>query len=83
MWVTGKVSIPVQENKFNLGVGILAATMLGESQTEMGITYGVATLSSKDTNFSFGLGYGFSVDGWAKSPIITFSGMIRTGRTIL
>ena len=77
-WIAPKVSIPVKKNRFHLGAGALLATVLGESGTSFGILYGVATAGSRDRNVSFGMGYGFSGEGWAKSPTFSLSGMIRT-----
>jgi hypothetical protein len=78
LWITPKVSIPVMKNRFNLGAGALLATVLGESDTGFGILYGIATVGSRDRNLSFGLGYGFSGEGWAEAPTFSLSGMIRT-----
>lgn len=84
IWITSKFSIPVVENKFNVGIGAIAGRIV-EISNEMegrglGICYGVATFGSKDKNASFGLGYGY-VDGeLAESPTINFSALIRGGR---
>jgi hypothetical protein len=78
-WITPKFSIPVKKDKFNLGAGALVATVLGESGTAFGLLYGIATMGSRDKNISFGLGYGYAGDNWAKSPTVSLSSMIRTG----
>lgn len=80
IWITPKVSIPIVPEQFNLGVGALVGTVLGESGSSFGIAYGVTTFGSQDKNFSLGLGYGFSGGGWANAPTISLSGMIRTGK---
>ena len=78
-WITPKFSIPVKKDKFNIGAGALLATVLGESETGFGLLYGIATFGSRDRNLSVGLGYGFAGGGWADSPTVSISGLIRTG----
>ena len=75
--ITPKVSIPVQENKLNIGGGLLFMGVAGE---HFGIAYGVTTIGSRDKNFSFGLGYGFADGELADRPTITLSGMIRISK---
>ena len=77
VWITPRVSIPIVENKFNLGGGALIGTVLGAEQAGFGITYGVATIGSKDYNASLGLGYGYAGGDWSSRPIITGSAMLR------
>lgn len=79
VWLVPKFSIPLAENKFNLGAGALVATILGEDEGTFGLLYGTATLGSRDKNFSFGMAYGFIDDKWADVPVINLSGMVRTG----
>lgn len=84
VWITPKFSIPVVENKFNLGVGALAGTVLDLSAEggggNFGIVYGVATVGSKDQNASLGIGYGYIDGEVSESPAINFSAMLRGGR---
>ncbi len=81
VWITPKVSIPVVEDKFNIGGGALIGTILGESGSGFfGIAYGVSTFGSRDKNFNIGLGYGFADGEWARTPTVTISGMLRTGK---
>ena len=82
VWITAKYSLPVVENKFNLGAGALAGTVIGvedEDNTSFGILYGIATIGSKDKNLNIGLGWGFAEGEIAKNPTLNISGMIRTG----
>ncbi len=79
VWITPKFSIPVVKDKFNLGLGALAGTVIGESETSFGIFYGSTTFGSKDKNISIGLGYGFAGGEWSPGPAINISGMLRTG----
>ena len=77
--ITPKVSFPIVEDQINVGAGVLYANLFGESAA---IAYGVGTFGSKDNNFTFGLGYGNIDSEWADRPIVTLSGMLRTGRRI-
>ncbi len=75
--INPKLSFPLEKNKFNLGAGALAGTILGESDATFGILYGVSTFGTPDNNISIGLGYGFAGGEWASSPLINFCGMFR------
>jgi len=77
VWITPKIGIPLIENKLNLGVGVLAATILGESDTGFGIAYTTLTHGDRDKNSTIGGGWAFSSDGWGKYPTITFAAMAR------
>jgi hypothetical protein len=79
-WITPKFSMPVVEDKFNLGGGALIGTILGEESTGFGLLYGIGTLGSRDRNASLGIGYGYVAGSLASRPTITFSGMYRTGK---
>lgn len=79
VFLTPKISIPIQENRFNVGAGALLGTVLGESETGFGIVYGLATFGTRDDNVTFGLGYGFAGGEWASSPLININGMFRLG----
>ena len=84
VWVTPKYSIPIKENKVNLGVGALLATVLGDNDNggggSFGVAYGQLTLGSRDRNANFGFGYGYAGDSWANSPTLSFSTMLRGGK---
>ncbi|MDB4728341.1 hypothetical protein OAF63_06080, partial [Saprospiraceae bacterium] len=75
--ITPKVSIPIVEDKFNIGVGLLYSSLFGSSSS---IAYGVATYGSRDNNFTIGMGYGNIEGEWAEAPIFTFSGMVRLSK---
>jgi len=79
VWMTAKVSIPVSKENLSLGIGALGGTIIGENDTEFAILYGITTIGNKDNNVSFGLGYGYAGDSWAKSPMINVNFMFRTG----
>ena len=80
VWVIPKFSIPVVKDKFNLGGGILAATVVGLQEGWAGVAFGSATYGSRDRNVNFGLGYGFADGNWSNTPVITISGMHRYSR---
>lgn len=79
VWFNAKGSIPINKDNFNLGVGGLFATVLGEEGINFGIVYGTITIGSKDKNVSFGTGYGYAGSNWANSPTFSFSALQRTG----
>jgi hypothetical protein len=77
VFITAKFSIPVVENKFNIGAGAIAGTILGEEETGFGILYGLSTFGTPDNNVTVGMGYGFAAGEWASSPMININGMFR------
>lgn len=79
VWITPKVSLGTKDENMAFAVGGLFGTVLGEGES-FGIVYGVSTFGSRDKNASIGIGYGFSNEGFADVPTISFSGMIRTGK---
>ncbi len=79
VWITPKFSIPVKKDKFNLGVGGLFGSVIGETDATFGIVYGSGTIGSRDGNISLGLGWGFAAGDWMSTPMINLAGMIRTG----
>lgn len=79
IWLTAKLSFPIEKHHVAFGAGVLAGTVIGEEDMEFAIAYGIATLGNKDNNVSFGLGYGYAGGAWAKSPLINVNFMLRTG----
>ncbi|MCG6186473.1 hypothetical protein [Maribellus maritimus] len=77
VFLTPKISIPIHEDRFNIGAGALLGTVLGESESGFGIVYGISTFGTRDNNVTFGLGYGFAGGEWASSPLININGMFR------
>lgn len=77
VFITPKLSIPIEKDKINLGVGALVGTVLGESETGFGILYGLSTFGNPDNNVTIGMGYGFAGGEWAKTPLINLNGMFR------
>jgi len=79
IWIVPKFSIPIEKDKFNLGAGILAGNIGLKQNSGFGIAYGLATVGNRNSNFTFGMGYGYAAGNWARRPLITFSFMARTG----
>lgn len=77
VWIVPKLSIPVVHDKFNLGLGAFAGTVIGESRSGFGILYGLGTLGNRNTNMTVGLGYGYAGGSFAKSPMISLAAMVR------
>ncbi len=77
VFATAKFSVPIVEEKFNIAAGAIVGGVIGESETTVGLLYGLATVGSHDANLTFGMGYGFAGGGWAKSPAININGMFR------
>ena len=80
VWITPKFSIPLKKDKFNLGAGALAATVVGEDQASFGIAYGTITYGSRDRNGTLGAGWTYTTDGFGQYPTISLSGMYRIGQ---
>jgi len=79
VWLIPKISLPVVKDKFNVGMGAIIGTVIGETNTGFGIVYGVTTFGNRNNNVNLGLGYGYAAGDWAKSPLINLSAMARTG----
>ena len=78
-WIVQKLSIPVVENKFNVGTGAFLGTIIGDQIGLFGLLFGTATFGSRDKNLSLGLAYGFAGGEWMRVPVINVSCMVRTG----
>jgi hypothetical protein len=77
VWVVPKVSIPIESDRIQVGAGAFLGAILGESEF-FGIAFGSTTFGSRDRNTSIALGWGFTGDGWANSPLVNISFMART-----
>ncbi len=80
VWITPKLSIPISKDQFNVGLGAFVGTVIGEFDAGYGVLYGSATVGSRDKNLSLGVGYGYLGDEISNAPVITLSGMLRTGQ---
>lgn len=74
---TVKFSIPLENEKVNLGGGAIFGTVVGENEGGLGLVYGLSTFGSSNNNVTVGLGYGFAGGEWASSPVINLNGMFR------
>lgn len=77
-YITPKVSFPVAKN-LRAGVGALHLSLpsfIGSSN-QAGVAYGLVTYGNEDNNLTIGTGAGYSSQGWARRPTVTFSGMYR------
>ncbi|MFA6400011.1 MAG: hypothetical protein WCX31_00060 [Salinivirgaceae bacterium] len=81
VWITPKFSFPIVKDKFNLGVGTIVGTVIGEDAGTAGLVYSVATIGNRNTNLNFGVGYGFVDDDWGSTPVFSFSAMARVSRS--
>lgn len=81
VWIVPSVNIPVSRENFSLGANAVIFTMLGgDSEGTLGFVTFSATLGNRNNNLNVGLGYGFINDNWAQSPLVSISGMLRTGQ---
>jgi hypothetical protein len=80
VWITPKFTFPVKKDRINLGIGILAASVIGESTEPVGFAYGVSTFGSPNNNLSIGIGYGFYGNNWANTPVISVNGKVKVGK---
>ncbi len=81
IWLTPKISLPIESDKVNFGIGGLVGTTIStDFNTSFGYGFGNLTLGNRNKNLTIGVGYGF-VDGeFAERPTFSISGMIRTGK---
>ena len=60
----------VQSERVNVAVGGLVGVIPGADGAGGGIAYGVATLGSRESNLTFGAGYGFNDDEVMDTPLL-------------
>lgn len=77
VWLTPKVSIPIVDDRLQLGAGAFMGAVLGDD-FGFGILYGTATVGSRSKNLTLGLGYGYAEGEWASHPAVSLSGMLQT-----
>ncbi len=79
VWVTPKFSIPIVKNKLNVGVGAMAGVIVG-GESAFAVPYGVITYGGKNSNVTFGMGYGFFEGDSFEKPIYTLAGITRVSK---
>lgn len=79
LWVTPKLSIPLAEDKVNLGIGSINGVVLGYSSENFGAFYANLTFGSRERNFSIGAGKGYS-NGLTEGMAFSVSGQYRVGQ---
>ncbi len=80
IWITPKFSIPLAEDRINLGVGALVGYVIGVEGAPFGITFASVTFGPHDKNVSIGLGYAFAGGNFASAPVINIGGLLRVSR---
>ncbi|MEP0366812.1 MAG: hypothetical protein ABJN36_01795 [Cyclobacteriaceae bacterium] len=78
-WITPKFSIPVSRDKLNFGGGAFLGSVTGGGEMAS-FLYGNTTIGTKDTNLTFGLGYGRFDGEWSRTPLMMVGGSFRTSR---
>ncbi len=82
VFITPKVSIPINRDKVNVAAGALIGGVVGEDVTDgfAGIAYGVSTFGSRTQNLTVGIGYGFAGQDFTQTPLLTISGITKIGK---
>ena len=80
-WITPKIKLPLESESFHVSAGALIGGAIGESATG-GVFYGNSTWGDGNRNLTLGLGYAFGAGEIETTPVVSISGMIRTGRSI-
>lgn len=82
VYIAPKVGVPVSDN-FRLGLGGFYANSIGYlSFGGFGAAYAMGTIGTPDRNTTIGFGYASVVEEGVQAPLITLSGMLRTGRRL-
>lgn len=81
VWALPKLSVSPTENVHLAGGGVVGG-VLGEETLGVGLVYGASTIGNRNHNATFGIGYGYTGEGFSETPVINVSGMTRIGRTI-
>ncbi len=80
VWINPKLSIPVVKDKVNIGLGAYVGTIVGLEGSNFAFLYGNTTFGSRDKNLTIGLGWAAGSGEISSTPLISVSGMIRTGQ---
>lgn len=81
LWLTAKGSIPVVEDRLNIGINALAG---GITYTGLffGTVYANATIGNQSNNISGGVGYAFALREWTPFPTFVLAGTTRVGKKV-
>lgn len=81
IWLTPRVSLPIESDKVNFGIGGLVGTTISTRDNfSFGYGFGNLTLGDRNKNLTLGVGYGFAEGEFSERPTFSLSGMIRTGK---
>lgn len=78
VYIGPKVRILNLEN-FSLGGGMIYAHV---DEEDFGIVYGVSTVGSERSAFTFGIGWGYTDEDFSDSPFITLGGEIQISNSV-
>ncbi|MBK6730991.1 MAG: hypothetical protein IPG60_08500 [Bacteroidetes bacterium] len=82
VWVVPKFSIPAIKDKLNFGAGVLAGTILGESESGFGILFGDVTVGGRNRNATLTVGYGYAEGESSNGITINLSGFTRITKNV-
>lgn len=83
LWLEPKIAIPLRRERLNLAIGGFVGYGFNGNDNgsgSFGALYSQFTLGSRDANVTAGLGLGFAGGNWSRSPVVSLSGLLRTGR---
>jgi len=81
VWLTPRVSLPIESDKVNFGIGgLIGGTLSTNDNYSFGYGFGNLTLGDRNKNLTLGVGYGFADGEFSNRPTFSLSGMIRTGK---
>jgi hypothetical protein len=76
VWFTPKFSYSF-DSTFHTGAGLLAGTVVGESQNTFGILYASFCGGEADDNFTVNVGWTYANGDWAEQPVYSMGFMKR------
>ncbi len=79
VWIVPSITFPVSKDKFSIGANLLVGAIAGVGTEAAGFLSFTATIGNRIRNLSLGLGYGYAGTDWSQSPLVSLSGMVRTG----
>ncbi len=79
VWIVPSLNIPVVKDNFSIGASFLFLFIAGEEGSLGLLTLG-GTLGNRHNSLTLTLGYGMADGEWAKKPLVSISGMLRTSK---